>query len=91
MWTIPVGFIENALFGPAQMQLGITNEVVDQVVRTSIMWGIPALSVAVGFYLYYQVTEHFRLSVPIGHAAKPTADASDLEQALVGLRDDAPI
>jgi hypothetical protein len=57
---VPVGLLENAFFGWAQMELGITNEHVEKAVRLAIQLGIPALTVAVGFYLYYMVLEHFR-------------------------------
>jgi hypothetical protein len=57
---VPVGLLENAFFGWAQMELGITNEHVEKAVRLAIQLGIPALTVAVAFYLYYMVLEHFR-------------------------------
>src|SRR6266571_4564051 len=82
IWTIPVGFVENALFGWAQMQLGITNEVVDHIVRTSIMWGVPALSVAVGFYLYQRVTDLVRKVVPAEHVHETTLVPLEQAEAL---------
>lgn len=59
LWTIPVGFIENAFFGWAQMELGVTNELVSHVLRFSIMWGVPALTVAVGYYFSFLIERHF--------------------------------
>lgn len=56
----PVALIQNALLGWAQMELGITNEHVAYGIRLAIQLGIPALTVAVGFYLYYVVIEQFR-------------------------------
>lgn len=59
LWTIPVGFAENAFFGWAQFELGVTNDLVAHVIRYSIMWGVPALTVAVGYYFYFRIEQHF--------------------------------
>jgi len=48
-----VGFVENAIFGWAQAELGITNQVVDGVLRKTLEFGVPALTVAIGFAIYY--------------------------------------
>lgn len=48
-----VGLIEHAVFGWGDMKLGITNEYVNNMVRSLLQYGIPAATVLVFFFFYY--------------------------------------
>lgn len=58
-WIAVVGPIENAFFGWVDMQYGLTNDVVETAVRWAVMFGVPALTVAVGAYFFFRIQEYF--------------------------------
>jgi len=53
-----VGLIENAVFGCADWKLGITNDVMNTLIHSSILYGIPALTVSLGFLCFYLLDYH---------------------------------
>ena len=81
---IPVGLVENAFFGWAQMELGITNEVIGRAVRWGIQFGVPAFTVAVGFYFYYKVVDRFG---PKQHTKKEAEHTPETQHAETDVED----
>jgi hypothetical protein len=57
LYVVPVGLFEHALFGWGNAHLGITDPLVDHIVRLALEYGLPAITVGIGFAIY-QVFEH---------------------------------
>lgn len=72
LWLAIVGPLENAFFGWVDHKYGLDNQLMETILRYTVVVGVPSLSVAVGFYLFYVVREKFRPTKNDQVALSPT-------------------